>query len=84
MPRIQAYFAFIALALSVAAGPVVQVREPNVRLPFKRFFNISGSTIPDIDRARAAHLKELGSTLSKRQSSFSVTNEAVIYVASGK
>ncbi|KAL5501257.1 hypothetical protein ACEPAH_9644 [Sanghuangporus vaninii] len=82
MHQLSAYFVAISLAISVAATPLVQVREPNVRLPFKRFFNISGTTLPDIDRARAAHLKELGKTLSKRQSSFSVTNEAVTYVAS--
>ncbi|KAL5513855.1 hypothetical protein ACEPAG_2616 [Sanghuangporus baumii] len=82
MHQLLTYFVAISLAILVAAAPLVQVREPNVRLPFKRFFNISGTTLPDIDRARAAHLKELVKTPSKRQSSFSVTSEAVTYVAS--
>ena len=74
----------ILLALSAAGSPVVQIREPNLSLPFSLRLNVSGSTLPDIDRARAARLKANAGSLSRRQSSFDVTNEAVIYIASGE
>lgn len=77
----------LLLALSIAATPIVQVREPNpsISLPFARRLNATGR-ISDIDRARAAQLKSLGkgpdSEKAKRAASFSVTNTAVTYVAS--
>ncbi|KAL5527985.1 hypothetical protein ACEPAG_6786 [Sanghuangporus baumii] len=77
----------VLLALSVAAGPVVQIREPSLTLPIVRRFNLTGTTIADADRARAAHLKENGKKLksdsqrNRRQSSFDVTKTGVIYTA---
>ncbi|KAL5507669.1 hypothetical protein ACEPAH_5287 [Sanghuangporus vaninii] len=77
----------VLLALSVAAGPVVLIREPSLTLPIIRRFNITGTTIADADRARAIHLKENGKKLKshsqryRRQSSFDVTNTAVTYTA---
>ncbi|KAI5120042.1 hypothetical protein M0805_000292 [Coniferiporia weirii] len=70
------------LALSVVAMPAVQVRDaPSVGLPFTLRLNVTGSTLPQIDRARATKFKSRNSNLNRRQSSFSVTNEAVNYVA---
>ena len=73
----------VLLAVSVAGSPAVKVREPKVSLPFRRNLNVSGSTLPDIDRARAARLKANAGPLSRRQSSFDITNDAVTYIASG-
>ena len=79
----------VLLALSVAANPVVKIRESSITLPISRRLNITGTNIADADRARAAHLKENGKKLrpgsqrSRRQSSFDVTNAAVTYTAEG-
>lgn len=91
----------VLLALSVAASPV-EVRDsaPTITLPFALHLNMSGSTLPELDRIRATHLIQRGkqhdtvnlqdanATLplefSKRASSFSVTNTAVTYVTSVK
>ncbi|KAI5119245.1 hypothetical protein M0805_008796 [Coniferiporia weirii] len=82
MFRTSSLIASVFLALSVAATPVVQVRDASsVGLPFTLRLNITGNTLPQIDRARAANFKAKNSKLNRRQSSFSVTNEAVTYVA---
>lgn len=70
----------LLFVLPVISGPIVQIREPSVTLPFVRKLNFSGSTIADIDRARAARIGSEGGN-AKRASSFSVTNTAVTYVA---
>ena len=78
------------LAFLAAASPVVEIREPKASLPFARRINVTGTTIPAHDRARAAHLLSLGksrasgSQPARRQSSIDITNEAVTYVAEGQ
>ena len=70
--------------------PIIQVRDRGTTLPFVARLNVSGSTLPEIDRAHVAGLKERARKLQndsthfqdKRQSSFGVINEAVFYVAS--
>ncbi|KAH8109685.1 family A1 protease [Phellopilus nigrolimitatus] len=84
---IKSSFLVVALiALSVSATPAAQIREPNVSLPFVRRLNVSGSTLADKDRARAAHIistsRARSGTNKKRASSFDVTNAATTYVAS--
>ncbi|KAH8109660.1 acid protease [Phellopilus nigrolimitatus] len=78
--------ATVLLALAAAASPVVQVRAPGVSLPFARRLNISGSSIAEMDRARAGQLlsngKKVAGNHAKRTASFGVTNTAVTYTAS--
>ncbi|KAH8115423.1 acid protease [Phellopilus nigrolimitatus] len=78
--------ATVLLSLSISATPLVQVREPSVSLPFVLKLNVSGSTLADIDRARAAHLisssKARPGQLDRRTASVDVTNTVVTYVAS--
>lgn len=74
----------LLFVLPAICGPIVQIREPSVTLPFVRKLNVSGRTIADIDRARAARIgasKSHEDGNAKRASSFSVTNTAVTYVA---
>ena len=73
--------ATVLLALAVSPTPVTQIREPNLSLPFTLRLNVSGSTLPELDRARAANLKSKAGKLDRRQSSFDVTNVAVVYSA---
>ena len=84
-------FLLCVLAAPPTPKTLVQVRDSRATLPFVTRFNASGSKIPEVDRARAAGLREhaLGiksdsskSTHGKRQSSFTVTNQVVSYVAS--
>ena len=84
-------FLLCVLAAPPTPKTLVQVRDSRATLPFVTRFNASGSKIPEVDRARAAGLREhaLGikndsskSTHGKRQSSITVTNQVVTYVAS--
>lgn len=86
-------FNLLLLATLVSAiplAPIVRVHETKASLPVVRRLNISGSTIPEIDRARAAHLIATGKSRASggqpaiRRSSFEIINEAVTYVASGQ
>jgi len=81
----------LLFALSAAASPIVEARSPIASLPFALKLNVSGSTIADIDRARAAHLISAGRERAaaraagrpyKRADSITVTNVATTYVAS--
>lgn len=76
------------LALSVSALPPVQIEDASQRisLAFAVNLNISNSTLPEIDRARARHLFSHGqqragnhTSFDRRALSFSVTNTAVGY-----
>lgn len=78
----------ILLALSVSALPPVQIEDASQRisLAFAVNLNISNSTLPEIDRARARHLFSHGqqragnhTSFDRRALSFSVTNTAVGY-----
>lgn len=81
MFRVSTLLGLVLLALSASSTPVKQIREPNLSLPFTLRLNVSGSTLPELDRARAANLKSKAGTLDRRQSSFDVTNVAVVYSA---
>ncbi|KAI5119244.1 hypothetical protein M0805_008795 [Coniferiporia weirii] len=86
MFRASSLFATVLLALSISATPLVQVREQSATLPFSLKINATGSTLPQIDRARAAHLITKGNSLAgrsldRRTASFDVTNAAVTYLA---
>ena len=75
--------AVLLLAGQVAGFPLTKrdISSPP-SLKFARNLNISGQTLPDMDRARAAHLLQKGNSiqLSKRAAgSFDVTNTAVTY-----
>ncbi|KAF8260104.1 aspartic peptidase A1 [Lactarius quietus] len=80
--------AFLLLAVSVAANPIV-VRKSPVSLPFARHLNITGAQdVVQKDRARAMNLVSVskakeGSTSSPNTvSSVGVTNVGVLYGAS--
>ncbi|PAV14862.1 acid protease [Pyrrhoderma noxium] len=81
MFQVSTLLATVLLALAVSSTPVTQIREPNLSLPFTLRLNVSGSTLPELDRARAANLKSKAGKLDRRQSSFDVTNVAVVYSA---
>ncbi|KAG9314123.1 aspartic peptidase domain-containing protein [Chiua virens] len=77
----------LLLALSIAATPV-EVRSPQVTLPFAKRVNTSGGAINLVqhDQARATAIKERGAAiqsgkLDRRTASIPVTNEAVSYIA---
>lgn len=76
-----------ALAAAVPSPLTVRVNEPKVTLPFVGRLNVSGHTIADVDRARAAHhlaRNKAGTKQSdRRQSDFPITNQVVDYVAIG-
>lgn len=72
------------LAYTALAFPNVQIRETKASLPFAGRLNVSGSRLPDIDRARAAQHKtnaKFSSGTKRQTSSVDITNEAVTYVA---
>ena len=73
-----------ALVAALPSAPSVRVDQPKVTLPFVGKLNVTGHTIAEVDRARAAHnlARSKGST-EKRQS-FSITNQVVDYVATGQ
>ncbi|THH06185.1 hypothetical protein EW145_g4262 [Phellinidium pouzarii] len=66
----------LALSASVSATPLVQVRELRASLSFTRKLNISGSTLPEIDRARAAGLISKGKALGSGGSSSSSSSSS--------
>ncbi|EJC99400.1 family A1 protease [Fomitiporia mediterranea MF3/22] len=74
-----------ALVAAVPSPPLVRVRESKVTVPFVGRLNITGHTIAEIDRARAAQSRAKGKARigqsEKRQSAFPIINEAVTYVA---
>ena len=89
----------VLLALTVAGSPLnVRDDAPSGTLPFSLNLNLNGTTLADLDRARAAYFlargKELdsvnpqdtnatlGTSLDKRQSNVGVMNTAVSYTAS--
>ncbi|KAH8109648.1 acid protease [Phellopilus nigrolimitatus] len=54
------------LALAASASPVVIRDAPStLSLPFATLLNLSGSTLPALDRARATHLLSRGKTLER-------------------
>ena len=74
----------LSLAASIVASPTIAVRDSGVTLPFTLRLNASGSTLPELDRARAANfLSKSGSSKKHKRQSFSVdvTNTVVTYVA---
>ncbi|KAL5501258.1 hypothetical protein ACEPAH_9645 [Sanghuangporus vaninii] len=73
-----------ALIAAVPSPPVVQVREPKVTLPFIGRLNVTGRTVAEIDRARAASHLTRGSSQpnqSGKRQSLDATNQAVDYIA---
>lgn len=83
---------FSSFAVGAIASPLVQIRESNpaITLSLTRRLNISGSSIAEADRARAAHLFQHGQDQEKHGhsshihgratgSSFAVTNKGVEY-----
>ncbi|KAH8984438.1 aspartic peptidase A1 [Lactarius akahatsu] len=80
--------AFLLLAVSVAANPIV-VRKPSVSLSFARHLNVTGAhDLVQKDQARAKNLvsvskaKQSGTLSSSAVVSVGVTNVGVVYVAS--
>ena len=80
--------AFLFLAVSVAANPIV-VRKPPVTLAFARHLNITGAyDVVQKDQARAKNLvsvskaKESGTLSPDAAGSIGVTNVGVVYQAS--
>lgn len=76
-----------ALASAIPSPPVVQVREPKVTLPFVARLNVTGRTIADIDRARAAsNIARASGRVSQsgKRQTLDATNQAVDYIAEGE
>ena len=79
----QSFLAFVALALTVSATPVVR-DAPTVSLPFAKHINSTGTlNLLAQDQARAKWLKSRGKgeQLAERAGSIPVTNTAVSYTA---
>ena len=91
---------FVNLALKVTSAPtaVQHQYQSTITLPFVLNLNLNGSTLPEIDRARAEHAINHGRQIEeaiksstkqsifpqfeKRAASFDVTNTAVSYITS--
>ncbi|KAH7910450.1 aspartic peptidase domain-containing protein [Hygrophoropsis aurantiaca] len=78
----------LLLALSIAATPVVQVRDSPITLPIARRLNTQGGAIKLLqhDQARASGLRTRADaistgTLDRRTASIAVINEATSYIA---
>ncbi|KAH7930919.1 acid protease [Leucogyrophana mollusca] len=78
----------LLLALSIAATPVVQVRDSPITLPIARKLNTQGGAINLLqhDQARAAGLRDRADAISsgkldRRTASIAVINEATSYIA---
>lgn len=91
---------FVNLALKVTSAPtaVQHQYQSTITLPFALSLNLNGSTLPEIDRARAEHAinhgrqieeaiksgtkQSISPQFEKRAASFGVTNTAVSYITS--
>jgi cathepsin E len=74
--------AFLFLAVSVAANPIV-VRKAPISLPFARHLNITGAQDVVLkDQARAKHLVSASAASPAAVGSVGVTNVGVVYQAS--
>ena len=91
---------FVNLALKVTSAPtaVQHQSQSTITLPFVLNLNLNGSTLPEIDRARAEHAinhgrqieeaiksstkQSISPQFEKRAASFDITNTAVSYITS--
>ena len=91
---------FVNLALKVTSAPtaVQHQHQSTITLPFALSLNLNGSTLPEIDRARAEHAinhgrqieeaiksgtkQSIAPQFEKRAASFDITNTAVSYITS--
>lgn len=76
----------VIIAVCAHANPLINVRNSDVTIPIAARLNLTGKRLPDIDRARAAQHVANSKTrssggISKRQTSFPVTNAATTYIA---
>ena len=81
----------VYLSASAAASPVSQkITEPKASLHLARSLNVSGHTLPDLDRLRASQIFKNGKRIQSHEnekrkrapsSSFDVTNTAITYTA---
>ncbi|KAI5120607.1 hypothetical protein M0805_008083 [Coniferiporia weirii] len=74
----------LALAAVAAAGPIVQIRDPNptIDLGFTLRLNLSGTSLAELDRARAASKLSGMGGLQARAPAIDATNTGVTYVTS--